>query len=469
VAGAANELNQINQFLPAYATVDWSPRGELASVTAEGVVHDWSWDALGRGRICTISGNGLQPSDVYYQYDGLSRLVLRDDGVGGAVEFTHHNDTLVGIRASTGAVIYVEGGLEGKPVARVSTTGTVEPVWTDAFGNIVVQKGSAYKFDPYGVRWNAAGQRANPDLDELGFVGAWRDPLTHVYALGPRFYNETWGSFISRDPLGESVSLNLYQYANRNPLKWGDPSGLAPVEHDGPEGQGRVAFDSRYWDIGAETFSSLLNEWLDDGGGREAVAERFGHLISDEKYLETLSPAELAMAAATFLDLPDGAMTTEQEGNFKRDLERYYAVAKAAERTQQAIAYTISGFADPTGALIESAAESIGVSPELLDRIRSVKDASALLRGNVIGVLKNGMRGAHSQVLSVAGEGAEQYKRITNSEIKRWQKKFGFDAHDLKPDSKYDLFKDKHGRIIVKPRDGRGPGEWTGYNIDEFR
>ena len=36
-------------------------------------------------------------------------------------------------------------------------------------------------------------------------------------------------------------------------------------------------------------------------------------------------------------------------------------------------------------------------------------------------------------------------------------------------DSKYDLFKDSEGKIIVKPKSGVGPGEDTGLNILDFK
>jgi hypothetical protein len=45
------------------------------------------------------------------------------------------------------------------------------------------------------------------------------------------------------------------------------------------------------------------------------------------------------------------------------------------------------------------------------------------------------------------------------------------DPHELKPrkhKSSYDLFKDKDGNIYVKPKDNSGPGDPTGYNINDF-
>lgn len=64
----------------------------------------------------------------------------------------------------------------------------------------------------------------------------------------------------------------------------------------------------------------------------------------------------------------------------------------------------------------------------------------------------------------------KQDKKLSKGEIKKLQDN-DIDPHDLKPKkegSKYDLFKDKQGNIKVKPKDGSGPGEETGLNINDF-
>lgn len=61
-------------------------------------------------------------------------------------------------------------------------------------------------------------------------------------------------------------------------------------------------------------------------------------------------------------------------------------------------------------------------------------------------------------------------KRLTPGEIDRL-KEAGIDPHDLKKQlgkSKSDLFKRPNGDICVKPKDGSGPGEDTGFNINDL-
>jgi hypothetical protein len=51
----------------------------------------------------------------------------------------------------------------------------------------------------------------------------------------------------------------------------------------------------------------------------------------------------------------------------------------------------------------------------------------------------------------------------------------GQTAHDIKGDivgknvSKYDLYKNANGAIVVKPKGGSGPGEPTGYTSDHLK
>jgi hypothetical protein len=57
-------------------------------------------------------------------------------------------------------------------------------------------------------------------------------------------------------------------------------------------------------------------------------------------------------------------------------------------------------------------------------------------------------------------------KKLSKGEIDKLMEK-GINPHSLKPDSKYDLFKDVDGNIYVKPKNGSGPGDPTGINIHD--
>ncbi len=57
--------------------------------------------------------------------------------------------------------------------------------------------------------------------------------------------------------------------------------------------------------------------------------------------------------------------------------------------------------------------------------------------------------------------------RFTPAEIKKL-KDNGYDPHDLKPNSKYDIFKDQQGNLEVWPKSGEGPGDPLFININDL-
>ena len=72
---------------------------------------------------------------------------------------------------------------------------------------------------------------------------------------------------------------------------------------------------------------------------------------------------------------------------------------------------------------------------------------------------------AAQEAAKKAEKEAAQCKKLSPGEINKL-KDAGHDIHDLKPNSKFDLFKDKDGNILVKPKSGVGPGDPTGININ---
>ncbi|UFS62754.1 polymorphic toxin type 33 domain-containing protein [Sulfurimonas sp. HSL-3221] len=62
---------------------------------------------------------------------------------------------------------------------------------------------------------------------------------------------------------------------------------------------------------------------------------------------------------------------------------------------------------------------------------------------------------------------ANDDKMLSPGEIERL-KRGGIHPHDLKENSRQDLYKKKNGDIVVKRKGGKGPGEPTGLNINDF-
>jgi hypothetical protein len=61
-----------------------------------------------------------------------------------------------------------------------------------------------------------------------------------------------------------------------------------------------------------------------------------------------------------------------------------------------------------------------------------------------------------------------QDKKLTGEQVKKMQEA-GVDPHDVETHKESDLYYDpKTGRIYEKPQGGKGPGEDTGYNVNDF-
>jgi len=91
----------------------------------------------------------------------------------------------------------------------------------DSGGNVL----SASMFDAYGA--TLAG-----GLGPFGFAaqsGYYLDSETGLYLLGHRYYDSSQGRFLNRDPSGYNGGMNLYGYANQDPVNLGDPLGLNPM------------------------------------------------------------------------------------------------------------------------------------------------------------------------------------------------------------------------------------------------
>ena len=64
-------------------------------------------------------------------------------------------------------------------------------------------------------------------------------------------------------------------------------------------------------------------------------------------------------------------------------------------------------------------------------------------------------------------EKSEQLKKLTKRDIRDLIES-GNHPHDLKDNSRQDLFKDRQGNVIVKPKSGIGPGDPTGINLNDL-
>lgn len=181
----------------------WDARDRLLAV---GSVASFAYDAAGRRLSLTAGG-----STAYYLYDRLNPVAI----LGG----------------SGGATTQLLTGLNLDERFAATTSGTTESYLVDALGSTVAlaapggtSLSTTYAYAASGVTEASGAVSTN----SFQFTGRENDP-TGLYYLRARYYNPTWGRFISEDPIGLNGGINLYAYAGDSPLNLIDPTGLVGV------------------------------------------------------------------------------------------------------------------------------------------------------------------------------------------------------------------------------------------------
>ena len=207
-------------------TPSWDANGSL---TSDGL-RQFVWDA--RGRLTSI------PGVASYRYDAFGRRSMASPGRSAATSYLYDGGDVVQ-EQQNGAVsanLLTGAGVDERLARTGSGAGNSGTYLTDALGSTVALAGADgvatnYGYDPYGV--SSASGAANGSTYQ--FAGRENDG-TGLYFNRARYYNPSWGRFISEDPIGLAGGGNVYGYAGNNPVSYVDPDGLSPLSLFGPIG-----------------------------------------------------------------------------------------------------------------------------------------------------------------------------------------------------------------------------------------
>jgi len=192
----------------------WNALGQLTSITTNGNVVTFGYDAMNRRVRRTADGYSR-----YFLYDEDDLLL--ELGPDGAVwrSYTHlpGTDRPLSVRefgTGTESVYYYV----------IEQPGHVRAL-LDANGSIIGE----YAYTPFGEP--IATAKGEGIAQPFRFMARELDPGTRLYYVRNRWYDPELGRFISEDPLGLAGGINTYAYLGSDPMNGRDPSGL--MQEDG--------------------------------------------------------------------------------------------------------------------------------------------------------------------------------------------------------------------------------------------
>lgn len=195
----------------------WNSLGQLASVTTNGDVLTFGYDAMGRRVRRTAGGTSR-----YYVYEDEDLLL--ELGADGAPirEYVH--------LPGTDQPLSVRENIPGGQLVHyyvLERPGHVRAI-LDQNGAVAGE----YAYTPFGEA--IATGKGDGTAQPLRFMARELDAGIRLYYVRNRWYDPELGRFISEDPIGLSGGLNTYAYRNNEPINGRDPSGLSPYSDPDP-------------------------------------------------------------------------------------------------------------------------------------------------------------------------------------------------------------------------------------------
>jgi RHS repeat-associated protein len=216
-----NQLTSINDSAIAAVNYDWDVENRLAAVTKGSHRTEFAYDGFGRRTRIVEKDNGTVLTDRHFVWIGLDLCEEREaDGTKVLKRFSVH-----GVRAETGADVPAGSYFYARD--------HLDSIREMTDGNGLIR--ASYDYSPYGTRTRTSG-----DLEsDFGFTGHYAHAPSGLNLAAYRDYDPNLGRWLSRDPLGESGSLNLYSYALNDPVNYVDPLGLSAANKLGANLQGQ--------------------------------------------------------------------------------------------------------------------------------------------------------------------------------------------------------------------------------------
>jgi len=206
-----NSLNQLtsgDRALTNGMTYEWDAADRLTAINQAAQRSEFSYDGANRCVRIVEKTNGVVSADTWFLWCGS---VLCEARSGGGAAVTRR-------LFPQGEIISGPGGNTNLFYTR-DHLGSVREA-TDSGG--VLQ--SRFDYDPYGQQVTLA----TGTTPSFAFAGQFQHAPSGINLTLYRGFDPHTGRWLSRDPLGEAVGLNMYDYVYGDPLNLIDPNGAHP-------------------------------------------------------------------------------------------------------------------------------------------------------------------------------------------------------------------------------------------------
>jgi RHS repeat-associated protein len=192
--------------------LSWDPWGRLTKVTDPSYLWEASYDALGRRLQTRYTKSGEQTLITNSLYDPEEEFQEIGVQIGGKTFWKIYGpDACDAISDETGASVTLIHNALRQLTGVVSPQGTLyNDKLPTAYGPLEITPSIASDLASYAqsLSWHSKAQ------DPTGFI--W---------MGDRYYDSRSGQFLSQDSVSYPMCLDLYTYANGDPINYFDPDG----------------------------------------------------------------------------------------------------------------------------------------------------------------------------------------------------------------------------------------------------
>ena len=199
------------------ATLTWRGR-QLTQYVNGNNTYVYTYNDEGIRTSKTINGvthtYHLSGSQIVAEEWGNNLLVYLYDAEGAPLGMQYRNTSYA---ANVFDIYWFEKNVQGDIVAVYNDAGTLLISYLyDAWGNVT-------------TAYSNGGASTNAVYNPFKYRGYYHDSETGWYYLQSRYYNPTWGRFISADAYVSTgmglLGFNMFAYCNNNPVNNFDPGG----------------------------------------------------------------------------------------------------------------------------------------------------------------------------------------------------------------------------------------------------